>query len=155
MSVTIPTSLTGAGQTGFTSPTYTTVVDTPPDSNSKQNAVTALGGTQAGVDTHSVSRPFTLTVTKPKTFGVLGKPNPTTGLIASVPRNKYKIITRKGVTPLSGQPDQVMIIRTEVEVPAGADTADAPNIRAALSAHFGLVWAQSSGLGDTTVDGVL
>jgi len=48
-----------------------------------------------------------------------------------------------------------MIIRTEIEVPAGADTADAANVRAALSAHAGLIWDQSSGLGDTTIDGVL
>jgi hypothetical protein len=155
MSITIPTTLTGASQTGFTSPTYTTVSDTPPDSNSKQNAVTALGGTQTGVDAHSVSQPFTLTVSRPKTFAVLGKPNPVTGLIANVPRNKYKVITRKGVLPLADQPYQTMIIRTEIEVPAGSDTADAANIRAALSAHFGLVWDQSSGLGDTNIDGVL
>jgi len=155
MAVTIPTTLTGAPQTGFTSPTYTTVVDTAPDNQSKQNAVTALGGTQTGVDAHSVSQPFTLTVTKPKSFAVLGKPNPVTGLISNVPRNKFKVLTRKGVLPLVDQPFQTMVIRTEVEIPAGADTADSANIRAALSAHFGLVWDQSNELGDTTIDGVL
>jgi len=155
MSVTIPTAITGASQTGLTSPTYTTVVDTPPDVNGKQNAVTALGGTQTGVDVHAVSKPFTITVTRPKVAAVLGKPNPTTGLIASVPRNKYTVLTRKGVSPLSGQPNQTMIIRTEIEVPAGADTADAANIRAALSAHIGTLSAQSSGLGDTVINGVL
>lgn len=155
MSIAIPGSLTGAAQTGFTTPGYTTGSDTPPDVNSKQSAVTAITGTQTGVDAHSVSRPFTLTVTRPKTYERLGKPNPTTGLIASVPRNKLKCITRKGVLPLAGQPDQVMIIRTEIEVPAGSDTADAANVRAALSAHIGLLWAQSAGFGDTGINGVL
>lgn len=153
--ITIPTSLTGGAQTGFTTPGYTTSVDTPPDVNSKQVAVTALTGTQAGVDAHSVSRPFTLTVTKPRQFAALGKPNPATGLISSVPRNKHKFVTRKGVLPLAGQPDQVLIIRTEIEVPAGTDTADAPNIRAALSAHIGLLSNQSAGFGDTAINGVL
>lgn len=155
MAITLPGSITGAAQTGFTTPGYTTSLDTPPDVNSKQVAVTAITGTQAGVDAHSVSRPFTVTVTRPKTYEALGKPNPTTGLIASVPRNKLKVITRKGVLPLAGQPNQVLIIRTEIEVPAGSDTADAANIRAALSAHIGVLSGVSAGVGDTAVNGVL
>lgn len=153
--ITIPGSLTGAAQTGFTTPGYTCSVDTAPDVSSKQVAVTAVTGTQVGVDAHSVSRPFTLTVSKPKAFAALGKPNPATGLIASVPRNKHKFVTRKGVLPLVGQPNQVLIIRTEIEVPAGSDTADAPSIRAALSAHIGLLSNQAAGFGDTAINGVL
>jgi len=55
------TPVTGGAQTGFTAPTYTLSVDTAPDINGKQHAVTALGGTQAGVTSHSVSNPFTVT----------------------------------------------------------------------------------------------
>lgn len=58
MSITFPGTLTGAEQTGFTSPTYTTAADNAPDFNAKQVAVTAVGGTQAGVTAHSVSSPF-------------------------------------------------------------------------------------------------
>lgn len=155
MAIAIPGSITGAAQTGFTTPGYTTTADTPPDVNSKQSAVTALTGTQAGVDTHSVSKPFTITVTRPKVFAVLGKPSPVTGLISSVPRNTFKILTRKGVLPLAGQPNQVCIIRTEIEVPAGSDTTDAANLRAALSAHIGTLSAVSAGAGDTVISGVL
>lgn len=152
---TLPASITGAAQTGFTTPGYTTTVDTPPDVNSKQVAVTAITGTQASVDAHSVSRPFTITATRPRQFAVLGKPNPTTGLIASVPRNTFKVLTRKGVTPLSGQPSVTAVIRSEIEVPAGSDTSDPSNLRAMLSAHIGVLTATSAGLGDTTVNGVL
>lgn len=155
MAITIPGSITGAAQTGFTTPGYTTTADTPPDMNSKQAAITAVTGTQAGVDAHSVSRPFTVTVTRPKQFGVLGKANPVTGLIASVPRNTYKVLTRKGATPLAGQPPQVVIARTEIEVPAGCDVNDPANVRAALSAHIGMLQAVAAGIGDTTVNGVL
>lgn len=153
--IVIPTALTGAAQTGFTTPTYTTVVDTPPDVNSKQNAVTAIGGTQTGVDVHSVARPFTITVFRPKQFQVLGKPNPVTGLIASVPRNVYKVLVRKGVTPLSGQPAQVCVGRVELEIPAGSDIADPANIRAMCSALIGALNGVSAGLGDTLVNGLL
>lgn len=155
MAITIPVSITGTAQTGLTSPTYTTVVDTAPDVNAKQVAVTALGGTQTGVNVHSVSQPFQLACWKPKMMAALGKPNPVTGLIANVPTNVYKIITIKGVTPLAGQPFKNLVIRTEVSVPAGADTADAPNVRAALSAHIGLLNNQSAGIGDTSVNGVM
>lgn len=151
-----PTSpVTGATQTGFTSPTYTFVTDTAPDNNGKQIAVTALGGTQVGVLAHSVAAPFTSTFVKPKVFKALGKPNPTTGLVSSVPRNSYKHITRHGVIPLLGQPFATMMITTIIEVPAGADTADSANVRAALSLHYGLGTQQSAGVGDTVVSGIM
>lgn len=155
MSVTLPSSITGGAQTGFTTPGYTTIVDTPVDVNSKQVAVSAITGTQAGVDIHSVARPFTISVSRPKQFQVLGRPNPVTGLVANVARNVYKVITRKGVLPLAAQPSQVAIIRSEIEVPAGSDTADPANLRAMISAHIGVLTAVSAGLGDTLQNGVL
>ena len=155
MSFALTSPITGQAQTGLTSPTYTHVSDSAPDITGKQVAVTALGGTQTGVTTHSMSSPFTLTFFRPKVFRFLGKPNPTTGLIKDVPRNSFKLITRKGVLPLAGQPFQNMQITTVIDLPAGADTADAANVRAALSAHFGAIVQQSAGIGDTTVSGVV
>lgn len=155
MSVTLPGSITGAAQTGFTSPTYTTASDTAVDTNAKQVAVTALGGTQAGVDTHSVSRPFTVAVFRPKQFSVLGKPNPTTGVLSDVPNNTYKVVGRKGVTPLAGQASRVATMSIEMKIPAGSDVADPANIRALISATVGALNSISSGLGDTLINGVL
>lgn len=155
MTIALPGAITGSAQTGFTTPGYTTSVDTPQDTNSKQVAVTAITGTQAGVDAHSVARPFTISVSRPKSFGVLGKPNPTTGLISQVPRNIYKMVVRKGVTPLVNQPSQVAIARLEIEIPAGADIADAANVRALISASIGTLSAVSAGLGDTAINGVI
>lgn len=155
MSYSPSTPVTGAAQTGFTSPTYTLTADIAPDNNGKQHAVTALGGTQTGVNVHSVAAPFTCTFSRPRVFKALGKPNPTTGLVKDVPMNTYKFLTRKGVLPLAGQPYANMIIRTEIQVPAGSDAADPANIRAALSAHIGLLSQQSAGIGDTNVSGVV
>jgi hypothetical protein len=155
MAFTLTSPITGAAQTGFTAPTYTIVTDVAPDSNGKQVAVTALGGTQAGVIAHSVAAPFTLTVVKPKALRQLGTPNPATGIVSSVPRNVYKFIVRKGVLPLAAQPYATMLVTTTIEVPAGADLADAANVRAALSAMIGALTQQSAGLGDTTVSGIL
>lgn len=153
MTIAVSSPITGGPQTNLTSPTYTVVSMAGPDANVKQYAVTALGGTQTGVDVHSVSRPFTISFWWPKILRVLPSLN-SVGQLPSVPMNVYKWITRKGVTPLSGQPSKTMLITTIMEVPAGSDTADAPNVRAALSAHFGSVWQQSAGTGDTTVSGV-
>jgi hypothetical protein len=151
-----PTSpVTGAAQTGLTTPTYTLTADTAPDSNGKQVAVTALGGTQTGVTTHSVASPFTATFIRPKQFKMLGQPNPVTGRLPSVPMNSYSVIVRKGVTPLANQPAKPLIIRVSMDVPAGADTYDPANIRAALSLAFGLLNQQSAGVGDTVVTGVM
>jgi hypothetical protein len=147
--------VTGAAQTGFTAPTYTHAADNFPDVNGRQVAVTAVGGTQAGVTVHSVSAPFTTASVRPKTYKVLGKTNPVTGLLPSVPFNQYKVISRKGVLPLAGQPYAVARISTVIEIPAGSDTADAANLRALFSMHLGALSQQSAGLGDMVVTGVM
>lgn len=151
-----PTSpISGSAQTGFTTPTYTFVDDIAPTSNGKQKAITALGGTQAGVVVHSVAAPFTITFVRPKVNKILGQPNPVTGRVTSIPRNSYSLITRKGVLPLANQPYQPMIIRTVIEVPAGSDVADAANVKAALSAHIGTLQQVSAGVGDSVLSGVI
>lgn len=155
MTIAIPAAITGSAITGFTSPVYNTVADTPPDINAKQSAVTSLGGTQAGVTVHSVSSPFTISVFRPKVLQGLGKPDPVTGLISRIPNNTYKVITRKGTTPAAAQPAKPLVMRTELDVPAGADTNDIANVKAAISAHIGALYAFSAGLADTAANGVL
>lgn len=149
------TPITGASQTGLTSPTYTIIQDTAPESNAKQFAVTSLGGTQTGVLPHSVGAPFTLTMWRPKQFKLLDTVNPVTGRLKSVPMNTSKVITRKGVLPLAGQSYKPMVITTGLEIPAGSDVADPLSVKAAISAHIGLLQQVSAGIGDTVVSGVL
>lgn len=154
MAVNIPGSLTGSAQVGFTTPTLTLSADISPFANGRQVAVSAVSG-MPSVTTHTMSSPFTLNFYRPLTAKVLGAISTVTGrLSGKVPKNQYGLITRKGVIPAAGQPPVIMIIKTTIEVPAGADTYDAANVRAALSAHFGLLSNQSSGIGDTTVTGI-
>lgn len=155
MTFALTTPVTGAAQTGFTAPTYTFVADNYPDTNGRQVAVTALGGTQAGVTVHSVSSPFTTAVVRPKTYKVIGKTNPVTGLLPSVPVNTYKVTTRKGVLPLAGQPYSIARISSIMDIPAGSDTADPANLRAMLSMHFGSCTQQAAGTGDMVISGVM
>lgn len=95
--------VTGAAVSGLTSPTYTIAVDVAPSINGKQYAVTALGGTQAGVDVNTVSKPFTLSFFRPVALKTLPSVNPVTGVIKNIPMNQYKLITRKGVMPAANQ----------------------------------------------------
>lgn len=155
MSIALSSPITGTAQMGLTSPTYSVVADTAPGSNGKQWAVTALGGTQTNVRTHSASDPFTLTFERPATVRQAPIPNPITGIIGNVPRNNYTIRLRKGVLPLAGQNPQVMLFTGSYSVPAGADLADAANVRAGLSAYHGAQNQQSSGWGDTLVSAVI
>jgi hypothetical protein len=155
MTISVTSPITGSAQTGLTAPTYSLTADTPPSPNAKQNAVTALGGTQTGVTTHSVASPFTITAVRPLVFKLLALVNPVTNVLKNVPKNAFKIITRKGVIPLAGQAPQVMLISTTIDLPAGADLADPANVRAALSAHIGALSQQSAGIGDTAVTGIL
>jgi hypothetical protein len=155
MTVVVTSPITGAAQTGFTSPTYTVVSDLAPTNNGKQYAVTAIGGTQTGVTIHSATNPFTIAAFRPAVFKQIGQPNPVTGVISSIPNNVTKVITRKGVTPAANQSPRPFVIRSEFDLPAGADTYDPANVRAAISAHIGALTQIAAGLGDTVVSGVL
>lgn len=154
MSFSPSSPITGAAISGLTSPTYTIVSDTPPSAVSKQYAVSGLGGTQTGVTAHSLSSPFTQTMFRPSSFKVLGQPNPS-GIIRSFPNNTFTVLTRKGVSVLASQPIQTMLIKTDLRIPSGADTYDLVNIKAAISAHIGLLWQIAQGLTDTVTTGTM
>lgn len=155
MTVSISSPVTGIALTGLTSPTHTLVADTPPDANAKQYVVTALGGTQTNVRTHSVSDPFSVTVFKPKAPKALPNKNPVTGIYPNIPKNTYTIVLRKGVYVDSNSTLDRLVIRLSMDVPAGADASDAVNIRSALSLLFGICSAEPNDFGDLLVTGVL
>jgi hypothetical protein len=149
-------SITGSAQTSLTDPTYTVVDDIPPQGTgaAKQLAVTALGGTQPGVSVHSASSPFTATLVKPTALRPLPAPNPVTGLRGSIPNNQWKLIVRKGGEVAVGVP-ATAVVRLTIDVPAGMETYNAPNIRAMLSLLIGLLNEESADLGDSLVTGVV
>lgn len=155
MAVVLTSPVTGLAQTGLTSPTYTLTADTPPVPNSKQWAITALGGTQTGVEAHALSQPFTITVFRPAVPKTIGSPNPSTGVISNIPRNVSKTVVRKGVNVAADQPPNTALITLICDIPAGADVYDPESIRAALSLLFGSFSQQSAGFGDSVVNGVL
>jgi hypothetical protein len=147
--------VTGATVSGLTSPTYTLTTDVAPNINGKQYAITALGGTQTGVDVNTVSKPFSLSFFRPAVLRTLPQANPVTGIIKNVPVNTYKLITRKGALPSANQVAMTARITTTIEVPAGTDTYEPEEIRAMISAHFGAGWATASGISDTVLSGVI
>lgn len=155
MTIALTSPVTGSAQTGFTAPTYTVVPDSPPNAYSKQWAVTALGGTQAGVDVHGASKPFTITFTRPQTVRSAPMVNPVTGVMSNVPRNVYSVIVRKGASPGAGQNPQINVLRMDLSVCAGADLTEPEDVRAALSLLLGSSNQQSSGLGDTLINALL
>jgi len=155
MTISLTSPVTGSAQTGLTSPTYTVVADQGPNPFSKQWAVTALGGTQTSVDVHGASKPFTITFAKPAQLRTAPQPNPVTGVMGSAPRNTYSVYVRKGVTPGVSQTPQVMVLRCDLSVVAGADLVDPEDIRAGLSLLIGSLTQQSAGLGDTLITNLL
>lgn len=155
MSFAPTTPVTGATVTGLTSPTYTIAADIAPSSLGKQYVVTALGGTQTDVSVHSMSSPFFVSFTRPATFKPLSLVNPSTGRLAAVPRNIWKMVVSKGATPLTGQASVPILFRGEFSVPAGVDTADPAEVRALMSFLGGLFNQQASGIAAALIDGVI
>lgn len=153
MAISPTTPLTGSAITGLTSPTYTLSADSS-DAFAKQWAVTALGGTQTGVITHSPDLPFTLTFKRPKSFKTLGVKNAITGQYSTVGMNEFKTIIRKAVAIQSGQYG-VAVVEINVRLPAGSASHDAANIKALASASGGFVANQIQGICDTVLTGVM
>lgn len=147
--------VTGATQTGLTTPTYTLTADLAPNNLGKQYAISALGGTQTGVDVNGVSKPFTVNFVRPASFKMVAVPDPVTGVLTRKSTNVWKLITRKGVVPLTGQSPQTMLVTTTFEVPSGADAVEPEDIRAALSLHIGILNQQSAGIGDSLISGTV
>jgi hypothetical protein len=147
-----PTSpVTGAPEVGLTSPTYTLVADVAPAAHGKQYYVSALGGTQTGVEVSSLSNPFTMTffkVASPKTLPAVNA----SGGLSSVPKNVFKWNVRKGLEVLSGQPRQVGLFELSMSLPAGADITDPESVRAAMSLLFGVGWADASAIGTILIN---
>jgi len=157
MSTALTSPVTGSAQTGFTSPTYTLVSDVPPDSNGRQYAVTALGGTQVGATANTPSSPFTVTFVRPKAFKLPAARNSNTGLASAFPRNNWKVIVRKGayIDVTQSNPPQVMTMTADISLPAGAESNSPAEIRAMLSLFIGSLSSISASLGDSLVTGVL
>jgi hypothetical protein len=131
------------------------VTDLAPEPNGKQIAITAVGGTQTGVTTHTASSPFVINFVRPKLLASQPTVNPTTGLFRQRPRkNIYKILALKGMTPGANQAVEVGSVRVEISVPAGCESYDSANIRAMLSAAIGYINQLSAGIGDTAVSGI-
>ncbi len=152
MAINITSPVTGSAQTGFTSPTYTLLDDQATSLTAKQKLVSATGGTQAGVSVHSISKPFIVAVSRPATFKTVGVPS-VNGQLGAVGKNTFKVHVRKGVVPLSGQAPQMMLIDANIAIPAGADTADPAEIRAAISLFIGTLNQISASLGDSVIQG--
>jgi hypothetical protein len=154
--ITLTTPVSGSAQTGFTSPSFTVVADSPPNAYSKQYAVTAVGGTGLStVDAHAASSPFTITFQRPANVRSAPIANPVTGVIANSPRNVYSVIVRKGEKPGLNQTPQVAVLRLDLAVVAGADVTEPDDVRAALSFLLGSLSQVSAGLGDTLINNVL
>lgn len=154
MAITLPTSITGGAQTGFTSPTYTTVVGSYPGYNGRQNYVTALGGTQTGVRIHSASDPFTIAYAVPTS--IKSAPQAVNGTYGAFPFNVHLANVRKGL--LAGgasAPVQVGMVDIKIRLPAGSEANDPSNVRAMISAAVGYLNALSASIGDTLVSGQL
>ncbi len=153
--INITSPVTGAPVAGLTSPTYTVTADQAPNGLSKQWYVSAIGGTQTGVDAQSTaSKPWTFTYTRPSQMKTLNALD-STGVIRNVGFNTFELLMRKGMLPLAGQAVRVANWRATLPVLAGADTADAANIRAACSSFFGVGYQQASGLADSMISGSL
>lgn len=155
MAINVTSPVTGAAQSGLTTPGYVITADSNvPKIGAKQYVVVSLTGTQTGVNSHTASLPFTLSVEGPSSYAQAPVTGPY-GLTKPVGTNRYVIRTRKGGAVTSINDRRIALIETVILVPAGMDLYGSAELRAALSLHIGALNQQSPGIGDTGVTGTL
>lgn len=136
----ISSPVTGAAMDLFTSPTYTLATDQPADTNQKAWYVSAVGGTQPGVDQHSAGNPFQVILTRPKNIKL---PNAqvlaTQGQLGSAPVNEYKLTVRKGTDiNIVGGTSRVLC-ELRFVIPSNSPEVAPHDIQAALSLLCGII----------------
>jgi len=154
MAFTPSSPVTCAAMSGFTTPTATIAIDTAPSQFGKQYYVASVSG-QPSVTAHTVGSPFTVTFVRPVTLRIVEWFSSITGWKRPNPKNEYRIIVRKGATPVAGAPIDIILFDGVIKVPAGVETYDAPNLKAFFSFLCGTLWATASGIYDTTTNGAL
>jgi len=153
--------VTGATVTGLTTPTYTFVEDQAPASNIRRFVVTTLGGTQTNVETHSISSPFYLDVSRPVQIKTLPRASALTGQYPQLPVNEFRVKLVKGATingSIAGASAETQIIfDLRMRVPTGVEltTNDPEELKAALSMLGGFIFSNANGLNDLVTTGLL
>jgi len=155
-----PTSpVTGAAISGLTSPTYTITEDQAPDGDTRRFLVTALGGTQTGVETHTVSSPFACHVSRPKTIRTLGRINPATGFYMALPVNEFRRRIYKGVTIVNGAISQeaVCVDDRRSRIVAGSELSgnDVEDLKAFASFAAGFDYSNAQWMYDLWTTGAI
>lgn len=154
MAIAITSPVTGAGITGLTSPTYTLVADgAAPAGVTRSWYVSALGGTQTSVGTHTIASPFTISWKNPSTLAMPGVVDATGVYRGPSRRNSYVLTTRKGGKPVANQAERLNMVKTSFDVEAGVETADPAQLYAMLSLHIGALTQIANGIRDTLLTG--
>lgn len=151
ISLTGPTAAITAG--GLTAATYTFTADMASDLRSKVYVVTAVGGTQSGVNTHTVDSPKQFIVKKPATFLQPSSYNVTTGRYGKVPKNVTRVIGRGSANVATGQVELIPMT-LDIGIPAGAFTFDRPNVEASVLMFLAALYDQKEEIVAALRDGL-
>lgn len=148
-------TVTGAPNTGLTTPTYTLSLDKAPTYLGIQHAVTSLGGTQTGVSTNSPLLPFTVNLIRPASLKQLAAIRTGSNQLLSNNRNKWRMVFRKGcllaASPVYGQAN----VGIDFDLPAGMEVTASPELRALMSLIGGILNSNAVGLTDSFATGVV
>lgn len=128
INLTGPTTTTGS-TTLLTNPTYSFAPGISKDAASKAYTCSAVGGTQTGVATHTLSKPKEVIFKRFAQYARAAKYNSLTQLFGVVPKNTISVIGRGGVN-ISATQVELESVRIEIAVPAGAEAYDAVNVEA-------------------------
>lgn len=132
--------------------TYTFAEDMANDNRTRVYVVSAIGGTQTGVNLHTVDAPKQVMFKRPAQFLQPSAFNTVSGRYGRVPKNVTRVIGRGSCNVAAGQVE-IIQMSTDIGIPAGGVTFDRANVEASVAMYIAALWDQREELIQAIYDG--
>lgn len=153
INLTGPTAAVTTTDSKISAGTYTFVADQANDLRTKVFAVSAIGGTQTGVQKHTAEAPKQLMFRRPASYAQLGGYNQVSGKYSKVPKNVTRIIGKGSAQVVLNQ-WEIIPMTLDIGIPAGSASYDAANVEASVMMFITGLYDQKEELCQAIIDGL-
>jgi len=153
MSISLAGPTTATTTAALTAATYSFVSDMANDNRSKVFVMSAKGGTQTGVNIHTVDSPKYVVFKRPAQFQQASGYNTVSGKYSRVPKNVTRVVGKGSCNVTASQIESIPM-ELSIGVPAGGPTFDRVNVEASILMFLSGIWDQREEIVQAVYDGL-
>lgn len=152
MSISLAGPTAAVTTAALTSATYTFTAALANDNRSKAFIMSSFGGTQTGVQAHTVDAPKKFVVKNPSQFLQPSGYNVSSGRYGKVPKNSTRVVGT-GSAKVSATQWETIPIALDIAVPAGSLSYDRANVEASVLMFIAALYDQKEEIIQALYDG--